>query len=86
MFGGQEGALHALEEDLIVQRGFGGAAEGDTNVHEEGVLRGPLVGLAGAHRPAEDGAGVGDAQVLGHELVLGADVVVEGAVGEGLDV
>lgn len=86
LLGGQEGALHAFEEDLVVQRGLCAAAEGDADVHERGVLGGPLVGLTGAHGPAQDGAGVGDAQLLGHELVLGADVVVDGAVWEGLDV
>lgn len=68
-----------------MDRGLGAAAEGDDEVHEVRVLGRPLEGLAGAHGPAEDGAGVGDPQVAGDELVLGTDVVVEGYQGEGAE-
>lgn len=60
-----------------------GAAEWDDQIHEIWILSGPLVGLACAHGPAEDGAGMRDFQVLSNELVLGADVVIEGYQGEG---
>lgn len=53
------------------------AAEWHCNIQEIRVLRCPLIGLAGAHGPAHDGAQVRDAEVLGDELVLGADIVVE---------
>lgn len=61
----------------------GAAAKGDAQVHEVGELGEPLVGLAGAHAPAQDGAGVGHAQVRRDEAVLGRDVVLEGDVGKG---
>lgn len=80
--GGQQGRLGALEKNLVVQAGAGAAAKGHAQVHEVGELGEPLVGLAGAHAPAQDGAGVGDAQVGGDEAVLGRDVVAEGDVGE----
>lgn len=81
-FARQQGTLGALEEDLVVQARLGAPAKGDAEVHKVGELREPLVRLAGAHAPPQDGAGVGDAQVLGDEPVLGGDVVLEGDVGE----
>jgi hypothetical protein len=80
---GVQRGLDAFEKDLVVQRGFCGPAEGRDQVHEVGVLGRPLVRLAGAHGPSQDGARVRDAQVFGYEGVLGADVVVEEDVGEG---
>lgn len=65
-----------------MQARAGAAAKGHAQVHEVGELGEPLVGLAGAHAPAQDGAGVGDAQVGGDEAVLGRDVVTKGDVGE----
>ncbi len=61
-----------------MQTCFCAAAEGDGEVHEIRVLRYPLISLARGHGPAEDAVQVGDAQVGGEELVLGADVVIEG--------
>lgn len=84
-FGGEEGGFHALEEDLVVEGGFGGAAEGDGDVHEVRELRGPLEGLAGAHGPAGHHSEVRDVELLGEQLMLGFDVVVEGYVGERID-
>jgi len=52
-------------------------------VHKLWKLRRPLETLACAHAPPDDGEGMRDAEVLGEELVLGADVVVEEEGGEG---
>lgn len=59
-------------------------AEGDGYVYHIGVLGDPLVGLARAHGPAYNAVEMGYFEVLGNELVLGADVVVEGDFGEGM--
>ena len=61
-------------------------AERDGQVHHIGILGDPLVGLACAHGPAYDAVEVGYFEVLCDELVLGADVVVEGGFGEGMRV
>lgn len=73
----EQGDLDALEHRLVVDAGPGGAAEGDDDVDERRVLRGPLEGLSGAHGPAGHEAEVGDVEVLRHQGVLGAHVVVE---------
>ena len=83
--GGEEGGLDAFEEDLVVDARLSAAAEGDGRVHEVWVLGRPLEALAGAHGPARHAAQVRDVELLGEEGVLGADVVVEGHVGEGGD-
>ena len=61
-------------------------AEGDRYVYHIRVLGDPLVGLAGAHGPAYHAVEVGYFEVLSDELVLGADVVVEGDFGKGVRV
>ena len=85
MLCGQEGGFDAFEEDLVVQRGLCGSAEGDDYVYEVWVLGRPLEALASAHGPAGHHAQVGYFELLGEEGVLGTDVVVEGDVGEGGD-
>ena len=82
---GKEGGLDTFEEDLVVDARLGAAAEGDCRVHEVRVLGRPLEALAGAHGPASYAAQVRNVELLGEEGVLGADIVVEGYVGEGGD-
>ena len=53
------------------------AAKGRDQIHEIRILRRPLVRLPGAHGPPEHGAYMPDTQVLRHELVLRAYVIVE---------
>ena len=86
MLGGEQGRLDAFEEDLVVNARLCAAAEGHDGVHEFGVLCRPLEALPSAHGPARHATKVGDVELLGEEGVLGADVVVEGHVGEGGDV
>lgn len=57
---GGEGGDLAFEADVAVGVGFGGAGGGDDAVGEVGVADGPLEGLLGAHREADDGFEVGD--------------------------
>lgn len=80
----QERGFGAFEEGPVVGAGAGGAADGDDAGDKSGEHAGPVVGLLGAHGKPNDGVEVGDVQVVGQEVVLGADAVavVEGE-GEG---
>ena len=60
------------------------AAEWDGKVHHIGILGDPLVGLARAHGPTYDAVEVVYLEMLGDYIVLSADVVVEGDLGEGM--
>ena len=57
--------------------GLGGAAERGGALHHVGVADRPLVGLPRAHRPAGDKRQGLDSEVLGDQLVLSLDLVVE---------
>ena len=61
-------------------------AERDSQVHHIGILGDPLVGLACAHGPAYHAVEVVYLEMLCDQLVLSADVVVEGDSGEGMRV
>ena len=58
-----------------MRAGAGAAADGDAALEEGRVQAGPVVGLLGAHREAEDGFQRADAEVLRQERVLGAHAV-----------
>ena len=57
-------------------------AEWDGQVHHIGILSDPLVGLARAHGPAYDAVEVVYLEMLCDQVVLSADVVVDGDFGE----
>ena len=61
-------------------------AERDGQIHHIGILSNPLVGLARAHGPAYDAVEVVYLEMLRNEVVLSADVVVDGDFGEGMRV
>src|SRR5579862_3738663 len=68
--------LHALEENKIMARTFGRTAERRDQIHHIGVKRTPMESLQRAHRPAGNQANVLDAELLRHQTMLGADIVV----------
>src|SRR5215207_2581881 len=79
--GGQR-RLDAFEEDDVVLARLRGTAERAGAQHHLGEADGPLVGLPGAHRPAGDERERLDPELLGDQLVLRLDLVVEGDVRE----
>ena len=72
-----QGAFHTLKEDLVVKRGFRSRTKGDHEIHEVRILRCPLESLGPSHRPANNGAQMRDAHVLGNELMLRPHIVVK---------
>ena len=61
-------------------------AEWDGQVHHIGILGDPLVGLARAHGPAYNAIEVVYLEMLCDQVVLSADVIVDGDLGKGVRV
>ena len=75
--GGQRG-LHAFQEDVIIGRAAGTAADDGRALDHIGMQRRPVIGLHAAHRPAIDQGKLRDAEPLGEQPVLDRDGIVIG--------
>ena len=73
---GRQRCLDAFQEHEIVARAFGRTAKRRDALDHVGIHRPPMEGLQRTHRPADNQLQFLDAEFLGHQLVLGADIVV----------
>lgn len=73
----KQGALDALQEDLVVQGSLCRSTKWNNEIHKSWILGCPLEGLSGTHGPSNNGSEMSDSKMLGNQFMLSPHVVIE---------